>query len=156
MRRHITNRPSRRCVELWRFAVASVPARLGSNVRTMKNTLLIISGALIPISLAGLAFVYIKITLQQNIWSHENRNMLYESYSPQKQHKVGVYNYDKGALGYTAVQVSIVEAEDKYPISGNLLRDQYIEPVKWVSENTAELPIKQKNNAKAKLIVTME
>ena len=122
----------------------------------MKNTLLILSGALISIVIVGFAIAFIKITSPIEIWSHENRNMLFESYSPQKKHKIGVYNYDEGALGYTAVQVSFVEAEEKYPISGNLLRDQYIDSVEWVSEYTAKLSINTISSAKAELILTIE
>jgi hypothetical protein len=122
----------------------------------MKNFLLIFTGFLIAIALAGLAIIYVKVTMPDDIWSHQNRNILYESVSPDNRFKIGAYNYDSGALGYTSVQVSIAEVKDQYPLSGNLLRDQYIESVVWVSNKRAEFPLRLKNNLNAKLIVTTE
>lgn len=119
----------------------------------MKKILL---GSLIPIALAGLGFLYLKISMPDEIWSHENRNMLYESFSPSGRLKIGAYNYDSGALGYTSVQVSVVDAEEKYPIAGNLLRDQYIESVKWVSDSQAEFSLRNKSKLNAKVIIWVE
>jgi hypothetical protein len=120
----------------------------------MKNILL---GSLIPIVLAGIGFLYVKMSMPENdIWSRENRNMLYESFSPNGKLKIGAYNYDSGALGYTSVQVSVVGAEETYPISGNLLRDQYIESVKWMSDNQAEFSLRNKSKLNAKVLIWVE
>lgn len=120
----------------------------------MKKVLI---GSLIPIVLAGIGFLYVKMSMPENdIWSHENRNMLYESYSPNGRIKIAAYNYDIGALGYTSVQVSVVDADENYPISGNLLRDQYIESVKWISDNQAEFLLRNKSEMYAKVVIWVE
>lgn len=117
----------------------------------------VILGALIPIVLAGIAFLYVEMSMPENdIWSHENRNMLYESFSPHGRLKIGAYNYDMGALGYTSVQVSVVNADEKYPIGGNLLRDQYIESVKWTADNQAEFSLRNKSKLNAKVLIWIE
>ena len=81
---------------------------------------------------------------------------MHESFSPQKRYKIGVYNYDEGALGYTAVQVSIAKANEKYPLTGNLLHSQYIESVNWLSENMAEFDIPAKGKWHVKLTLTAD
>lgn len=82
--------------------------------------------------------------------------MLYESISPNGRLKVGAYNYDSGAFGYTSVQVSVVGAEETYPISGNLLRDQYVESVKWISDTQAEFSLRNKSMLNAKVVIWLE
>ncbi|MFO7528999.1 MAG: hypothetical protein R6W86_09385 [Marinobacter sp.] len=117
----------------------------------------ILVGSLIPIVLAGIGFIYLKMSIpEDDIWSHENRNMLYETFSPNGQLKIGAYNYDMGALGYTSVQVSVVDADENYPIGGNLLRDQYIESVKWTSDNQAEFSLRNKSKLDAKVLIWVE
>ena len=117
----------------------------------------IILGALTLIVLVGFVFLYVEMSMPENdIWSHENRNMLYESFSPDGRLKIGAYNYDMGALGYTSVQVSVVDANEKYPIAGNLLRDQYVESVKWTTDNQAEFSLRNKSKINAKVLVWIE
>ena len=79
--------------------------------------------------------------------------MLYESFSPQRKYKLGVYDYDEGALGYSAVQVSVVRAGARYPIHGNLLREQYVDSVKWISADTAEFPLEVRADATTQMVV---
>ena len=76
----------------------------------MKNFWLITAGAMIPVIVVGLGVLIIKISMPVDIWSHDNRHIEFESYSPDKAYKIGAYNYDEGALGYTATQVSIVKS----------------------------------------------
>jgi hypothetical protein len=122
----------------------------------MKKIYLLIIGAMIPIVIVGLLIVIIRFTLPKDIWSYENQHIEYESYSPNKLYKIGAYKYDEGALGYTATQVSIAKSNEQYPISGNLLRDQDIYIVNWVSDTKAEIPIGGKNEWKSKFVVSIE
>jgi hypothetical protein len=122
----------------------------------MKNALLILLGSVIPVALAGAGFFYIKISLPDETWTHENQNMLYESFSPNHQRKLGVYNYDIGALGYTAVQVSVVDAAEPYPLSGNLLRDRYVESVNWLSDNKVEFSLHNESKLKARVMIQLD
>jgi hypothetical protein len=122
----------------------------------MKKLLLVISGAMIPVVLAGGTYIYIKHTMPEDIWSEKNRNLLYESFSPQKTYKIGVYNYDEGALGYTSVQVSVARANEKYPLTGNLLTNQYVDSVNWLAEDKAELNFPAKARWHTKLTVTAD
>ena len=122
----------------------------------IKGIHFLIIGALISIVFGGLVIVGITSSIPDNVWSHENRHMLYESYSPKKTNKLGVYDYDEGVFGYTSVQVSIVKASEQYPINGNLLRNQVIDSVKWVSENTAEFSMINKSKIKTLITATIE
>lgn len=111
---------------------------------------------MIPITIAGAGYIYIKYTIPDDIWSHENRHMLYETYSPNKKYKIGVYNYDSGALGYTSVQVSMVKSDEQYPLAGNILRQKYIDSVNWLSNEKAEFSMKTSDNLNAKVILTVK
>ena len=123
----------------------------------MKNILLIITGATIPIIIAGLGYIYIQNSMPEpDIWSHENRHMLYETYSPNKKYKIGVYNYDSGALGYTSAQVSMVKSNEKYPLAGNILRQKYINSVNWLSNEKAEFFMKTTDKLNTKVIITVK
>ena len=122
----------------------------------IKGIHFLIIGVLIPIVFGGLVVFGITSSVPDNVWSYENRHMLDESYSPKKTNKLGVYDYDSGVFGYTSVQVSISKASEQYPISGNLLRNQAIDSVKWVSENTVEFSMVKKSKIKTKIIATIE
>jgi hypothetical protein len=109
-------------------------------------------GALIPIVLAASIFFYVKASLPETVWSDEYRQLLQESFSPNGKLKVGVYNYDNGALGYTSVQVSVVGSKESYPVSGNLLQDQIVESIQWKSDTKAEVFIFNGEELKSKLV----
>lgn len=126
------------------------------NNNITKTILLLFTGALIPILLAGAVYIYLTKSFEGFEWSDETRNILFEKYSPDKKYKVGVYNYDIGALGYSAVQASIMESQDTYPIAGNVLPYQYVNSVKWVSDNKVELIIGRENNLNSKIIIDLE
>lgn len=111
---------------------------------------------MIPIIIAGVGYVYLTKSFEGFEWSDQTRNILFEKYSPDKKYKLGVYNYDIGALGYSSVQASIIESEKKYPITGNILPHQYVNSAKWVSSNKAELIIWRKNKLNSKIIVDLE
>jgi hypothetical protein len=119
----------------------------------MKN---IIIGALIPLVLVAIIYFYTQASLPETIWSDENRHILQESLSPNGKLKVGVYNYDSGAFGYTSVQVSAVGNEEIYPIAGNLLQGHIVDSIKWNSESGAEITILSDTELKSKLVFWFE
>lgn len=123
---------------------------------TTKTILLLLTGALIPILITGAGYIYLTKSFEGFEWSDETRNILFEKYSPNKKYKIGVYNYDIGALGYSAVQVSIIDSQNKYPITGNILPHQYVNSVKWVSDKKAELIIGSKSVFNSKIIIDLE
>ena len=122
-------------------------------VRTMKNILI---GALIPILLLILGSFYMQSLGVSGGWSEEHRVILNESPSPDEQFKVGVYHYNIGATGYSAVQVSVVAHDENYPISGNLLHGQKIESVTWLSNSSAEISILNEHGINSKLVFSHE
>lgn len=75
-------------------------------------------------------------TWTDDIWTIENRTILREYVSPDTLRKIGLYHYDSGALGYTAIQMSLVDIGKEYPISGNILQINSPPPeIRWVENN---------------------
>lgn len=75
-------------------------------------------------------------TWTDEIWTVENRTILKEYVSPDTLRKIGLYHYDSGALGYTAIQMSLIDIGKKYPISGNILQINRIPPeINWIQNN---------------------
>ena len=72
--------------------------------------------------------------------------MLKEYYSPDSTKKIGFYNYDSGALGYTAIQMSVIDSSQTYPLTGNILMINRIPPtVDWSSQDSVFVIIDKSN-----------
>jgi len=99
-------------------------------------------GGLILITLVALigwiAFLfYVFNSWRDEIWSEKNRIIVNEYFSPDSSKKIGLYKYDSGALGYTAIQMSILYTDGAYPIGGNILQINRIPPeVNWVTDDS--------------------
>lgn len=68
--------------------------------------------------------------------------MLQEVVSPDSTYKIGIYEYDSGALGYTISNVSLVSINKEYPIEGNLFKVERIPKlVKWNGSHEVQLTV---------------
>lgn len=74
----------------------------------------------------------------KEIWNAKNRHMLSEFISPDSTYKIGWYNYDEGAMGYTTGNLSIVPINIEYPIQGNLLKTDATIEVNWINNKSVE------------------
>ena len=85
-------------------------------------------------------------SLNDDIWQVEKQIILEESFSPDSLNKIGFYNYDSGALGYTAIQMSVVDSSEGYPLTGNLLMINRIPPsIEWFSNDSVAVVIDTSN-----------
>lgn len=112
---------------------------------------LIIIVALIPVLfLAWFGIVLYQLdeaeAMNLEIWEVENQILLNEFYSPDSTKRIGFYNYDSGALGYTAIQMSIVDSSQSYPLTGNILMINRIPPsITWETGDSVFVVIDKSN-----------
>ncbi len=60
--------------------------------------------------------------------------------------KIGLYKYDSGALGYTTIQMSVIDSSATYPLSGNILMINRIPPkIKWKTQDSIFCVIDKSN-----------
>lgn len=79
-------------------------------------------------------------SFNDDIWQVEKQIILEESFSPDSLNKIGLYNYDSGALGYTAIQMSVVDTSEGYPLTGNILMINRIPPrMDWVANDSVSV-----------------
>ena len=82
-----------------------------------------------------------------DIWEIENQIFLGEFFSPDSTKKIGLYKYDSGALGYTAIQMSIADSYETYPLTGNILMINRIPPViEWKTLDSVFVLIDKSNS----------
>lgn len=122
----------------------------------IKNIALVCSGSLLTLAILAAVFFYLKHAFSGFEWSAETRVMLHEVVSPDKEYKFGVYHYDIGALGYSAVQASLVKIEDDYPINGNMLSGKAITSVSWLSGSTIEVVSPTTNDLKSSVTLKVK
>jgi hypothetical protein len=91
------------------------------------------------ISVVGIINVGPGIPNKKDVWKIENRTKLFEWYSPDSAFKIGSYNYDAGAMGYTATNISISEKKGIYPIEGNILITDNRFTVNWTNNCNVEI-----------------
>src|SRR6056297_2595203 len=85
-------------------------------------------------------------SLNDDIWQVEKQIILEESFSPDSTNKIGLYNYDSGALGYTAIQMSVVDSSKGYPLTGNILMINRIPPnIEWFSNDSVSVVLDTSN-----------
>jgi len=84
--------------------------------------------------------------LSEDTWQVEKQLLLKEIYSPDSTKKIGLYNYDSGALGYTAIQMSVVDSSETYPLTGNILMINRIPPsIEWKNKDSVFVIINKSN-----------
>jgi hypothetical protein len=94
---------------------------------------------IISVSIIGIIVVGPGIPSEKNVWKIDNRKMLAEYISPDSSIKIGYYNYDEGALGYTCCNLSISPISAEYPIKGNLLMTDTPLSVNWKNKTMVEI-----------------
>ena len=98
---------------------------------------IIVVGISIAIGLFLVIYIPIKMfsELRDDIWNIRNRKILHEYFSPDSLNVVGIYHYDSGALGYTAMNVSLIHKNTEYPIEGNIMICNLKPNVVWESNS---------------------
>ena len=85
-------------------------------------------------------------SFHEDTWQIEKQLILKESFSPDSTSKIGLYNYDSGALGYTAIQMSVVDSSEGYPLTGNILMINRIpSSIKWYSNDSVSVVLDTSN-----------
>jgi hypothetical protein len=92
---------------------------------------------------------------REDVWNINNRKILSEWVSPDSLYKIGWYNYDEGALGFTCGNISIVKLNESYPIEGNLIMTDIPITVTWKSNKMVEIN-KRQENIKGQLRLKMQ
>jgi len=84
--------------------------------------------------------------INESTWQLENQVLLNEYFSPDSIKKIGLYIYDSGALGYTAIQMSVANSSESYPLTGNTLMINRIPPtIEWKNLDSVYVLIDKSN-----------
>jgi hypothetical protein len=85
--------------------------------------------------------------INESTWQIENQILLNEFFSPDSTKKIGLYKYYSGALGYTAIQMSVTDPPESYPLTGNILMINRIPPViEWKTLDSVFVLIDKSNS----------
>ena len=117
----------------------------------MASTILKIFLGIILVGLVALAawpFMIMSVfdSLNEDTRQVEKQIIVEESFSPDLLTKIGVYKYNSGALGYTAIQMAVVDSSEGYPLSGNVLTINRIPPrIEWNSVDSVTVLLDTSN-----------